>query len=92
MQLLFKGTKYRGDFEKRFIVLKAKQPILFIDEIHTVVVLDQLLGSMDVSCLTKPALANLDVDRNFSGTEAFLVISRRFKDFAMLTNRLLMNV
>ena len=42
MGALLAGTKYRGDFEKRFKALLAelkRQPhgILFIDEIHTII-------------------------------------------------------
>ena len=59
---LIAGTKYRGDFEKRlkevlnFLDTKDK-PILFIDEIHTIIGAGSASGgSLDVSNLLKPAL------------------------------------
>jgi len=61
---LVSGTKYRGDFEKRLkAVLKELEElegaILFIDEIHTIVGAGSTSGgSMDLSNLIKPALAN----------------------------------
>lgn len=60
---LVAGTRYRGDFEERMkAVLKALEfvdkPILFIDEIHTIVGAGTGSGStMDVANLLKPALA-----------------------------------
>ena len=60
---LLAGTKFRGDFEQRVkAVLKAlkkkARSILFIDEIHTIVGAGATSGgSMDVSNLLKPALA-----------------------------------
>ncbi|MBR7540464.1 AAA family ATPase, partial [Mycobacterium tuberculosis] len=61
---LLAGTKYRGDFEKRFKALlnelkKRPQAILFIDEIHTVIGAGATSGgAMDASNLLKPALAS----------------------------------
>jgi len=61
---LLAGTKYRGDFEKRFKALVnelAESPgaILFIDEIHTIIGAGSAGGGvLDVSNLLKPALAN----------------------------------
>jgi ATP-dependent Clp protease ATP-binding subunit ClpA len=59
---LLAGTRYRGDFENRLkAVLQAlaaeESPILFIDEIHTVVGAGSAgRGTMDASNLLKPAL------------------------------------
>jgi len=59
---LIAGTRYRGDFENRLkAVLHAlaelKNPVLFIDEIHTVVGAGSAgRGTMDASNLLKPAL------------------------------------
>ena len=59
---LIAGTKYRGDFEKRLKdVLKflstQEKPILFIDEIHTIIGAGSASGgSLDVSNLLKPEL------------------------------------
>jgi len=64
---LVAGTKYRGDFEKRFkMVLAAlrKEPgaILFIDEIHTIIGAGAASGGvMDASNLIKPILASGDL-------------------------------
>lgn len=59
---LLAGTKYRGDFEKRFKALlgelvKNKKAILFIDEIHTIIGAGAASGGvMDASNLLKPML------------------------------------
>ena len=64
MGALLAGTKYRGDFEKRFKQLLAelhKKPnaILFIDEIHTVIGAGSASGgAMNASNLLKPVLAS----------------------------------
>ncbi|MAZ45782.1 MAG: ATP-dependent Clp protease ATP-binding subunit ClpA [Gammaproteobacteria bacterium] len=61
---LLAGTKYRGDFEKRFkAVLKELQEeegaILFIDEIHTIIGAGAASGGvMDASNLLKPVLTS----------------------------------
>jgi ATP-dependent Clp protease ATP-binding subunit ClpA len=61
---LLAGTKYRGDFEKRFKMLLAdlkKKPhaILFIDEIHTIIGAGAASGGvMDASNLLKPILTS----------------------------------
>ncbi|MCP5179469.1 MAG: ATP-dependent Clp protease ATP-binding subunit ClpA [Pseudomonadales bacterium] len=64
---LLAGTKYRGDFEKRFKMLLAelkKDPgaILFIDEIHTIIGAGAASGGvMDASNLLKPMLASGEI-------------------------------
>ena len=64
---LLAGTKYRGDFEKRFKQLLAelkKQPnaILFIDEIHTIIGAGATSGGvMDASNLLKPLLTSSEL-------------------------------
>ena len=61
---LLAGTKYRGDFEKRFkgvlAELKEKEgAILFIDEIHTIIGAGAASGGvMDASNLLKPILTS----------------------------------
>ncbi|TMO80204.1 ATP-dependent Clp protease ATP-binding subunit ClpA [Pseudoalteromonas sp. S3776] len=61
---LLAGTKYRGDFEKRFkSLLKELQAkpnsILFIDEIHTIIGAGAASGGvMDASNLLKPLLSS----------------------------------
>jgi ATP-dependent Clp protease ATP-binding subunit ClpA len=64
---LLAGTKYRGDFEKRFknvLAQLGKDPgsILFIDEIHTIIGAGAASGGvMDASNLIKPILASGDL-------------------------------
>ncbi len=64
MGALLAGTKYRGDFEKRFKSIIAElqkdpQAILFIDEIHTVIGAGAASGGvLDASNLIKPVLGN----------------------------------
>ncbi|GKX56089.1 ATP-dependent Clp protease ATP-binding subunit ClpA [Leminorella grimontii] len=61
---LLAGTKYRGDFEKRFKALLKqleadKNSILFIDEIHTIIGAGAASGGqVDVANLIKPMLSN----------------------------------
>ena len=61
---LLAGTKYRGDFEKRFKGLLAElqkrdNAILFIDEVHTIVGAGAASGGvMDASNLLKPLLTS----------------------------------
>ncbi len=60
--LLVAGTKYRGEFEDRVKkvmeeVRKAKNVILFIDELHTIIGTGGSEGSLDAANLFKPALA-----------------------------------
>ena len=64
---LLAGTKYRGDFEKRFKALlnelrKRPQAILFIDEIHTIIGAGAASGGvMDASNLLKPLLSSGEI-------------------------------
>ena len=64
---LIAGTKYRGDFEKRLkqvlsFLSKQDNPILFIDEIHTIIGAGSASGgSLDVSNLLKPALGKGEI-------------------------------
>ena len=61
---LLAGTKYRGDFEKRFKAIlkqleKEDQAILFIDEIHTIIGAGAASGGqVDAANLIKPLLSN----------------------------------
>jgi ATP-dependent Clp protease ATP-binding subunit ClpA len=67
MGALLAGTKYRGDFEKRFKGLlhelkKQKKSILFIDEIHTIIGAGAASGGvMDASNLLKPLLSSGEI-------------------------------
>ncbi|WP_439134567.1 ATP-dependent Clp protease ATP-binding subunit ClpA [Pseudomaricurvus sp.] len=64
---LLAGTKYRGDFEKRFKGLLAElrkqdHAVLFIDEIHTIIGAGAASGGvMDASNLLKPLLTSGDL-------------------------------
>ena len=65
MGALLAGTRYRGDFEERRQAggqgagEPPRTPILFIDEIHTVIGAGATSGgAMDASNLLKPALAS----------------------------------
>jgi len=64
---LLAGTKYRGDFEKRFKALlaelkKNEHAILFIDEVHTIIGAGAASGGvMDASNIIKPVLASGDM-------------------------------
>ena len=56
------GTKYRGQFEERMKaimneLIKSRNTILFIDELHTIVGAGGASGSLDASNMFKPALA-----------------------------------
>ncbi len=60
------GTKYRGEFEERMRrILKelenAKDVILFIDELHTIVGAGAAEGAIDAGNILKPALARGDI-------------------------------
>ena len=61
---LLAGTKFRGDFEQRLkgvisALMKKKNAILFIDEIHTIVGAGATSGgTMDASNILKPALSS----------------------------------
>ncbi len=62
LALMVAGTKYRGQFEERIKAVmdeirKAKNVILFIDELHTIVGAGSAEGAMDASNIIKPALA-----------------------------------
>jgi ATP-dependent Clp protease ATP-binding subunit ClpC len=60
------GAKYRGDFEDRIKkclneVKKAKDVILFIDEIHTIVGAGAAEGAIDAANILKPLLARGEI-------------------------------
>ena len=60
------GAKYRGDFEERIKniineVVKHKDIILFIDEIHTIVGAGAAEGAIDAANILKPQLARGDI-------------------------------
>jgi ATP-dependent Clp protease ATP-binding subunit ClpC len=62
LALMVAGTKYRGQFEERIKAVmeeirKAKNIIIFIDELHTIVGAGSAEGAMDASNIIKPALS-----------------------------------
>ncbi len=62
LALMVAGTKYRGQFEERIKAVmdeirRAKNVILFIDEMHTIVGAGAAEGAMDASNIFKPALS-----------------------------------
>ena len=92
MALLVAGTKYRGQFEERIKAIldevrKAKNIILFMDELHTIVGAGSAEGTMDAANIIKPAMARgelqcigattLDEYRKFIEKDAAL--ERRFQ-------------
>jgi ATP-dependent Clp protease ATP-binding subunit ClpC len=62
LAMMVAGTKYRGQFEERIKavmneVKRAKNTILFIDELHTLVGAGGAEGAIDASNVLKPALS-----------------------------------
>ncbi len=62
LALMVAGTKYRGQFEERIKAVmdeirRARNVILFIDELHTIVGAGSAEGTMDASNIIKPALS-----------------------------------
>lgn len=60
------GTKYRGDFEERIKkamdeVREAKDVILFIDEVHTIMGAGSAEGATDAANILKPSLARGEI-------------------------------
>ena len=60
------GTKYRGEFEERVKSLiaearKAKDVILFLDELHTIVGAGSAEGAIDAANILKPALSRGEI-------------------------------
>ncbi len=62
LALMVAGTKYRGQFEERIKavmdeILKSRNVILFVDEMHTLMGAGSAEGTMDASNIIKPALS-----------------------------------
>ncbi len=60
------GAKYRGEFEERLKgamdeIRKAKNIILFIDEMHTIIGAGAAEGAIDAANILKPALARGEI-------------------------------
>ena len=89
---LVAGTKFRGEFEERMQQLldelrKAKDTIIFIDEIHTIVGAGSTQGSLDTANILKPALARGELqtigattlDEYRENSESDSALERRFQ-------------
>jgi len=66
LAMMVAGTKYRGQFEERIKavineVRRAKNVVLFIDELHTLVGAGGAEGAIDASNVLKPALSRGEV-------------------------------
>ncbi|MDR1066259.1 MAG: AAA family ATPase [Clostridiales bacterium] len=91
ISLVVAGTKYRGDFEERMIKLmniisKKENPIVYIDEIHTVVGAGAVSGGgMDATSILKPFLAKGDI--KFIGSTTFEEYKKFFEKDRALSRR-----
>ncbi len=66
LALLIAGTKYRGQFEERIKavineVKRAKNVIMFVDEIHTIVGAGAAEGAIDAANVLKPPLSRGEI-------------------------------
>ena len=66
LAMMVAGTKYRGQFEERIKavmaeVIKVKNVILFIDELHTLVGAGGAEGAIDAANVLKPALSRGEI-------------------------------
>ena len=86
------GTKYRGDFEERIKkiideVREAKNIILFIDEVHTLMGAGSAEGAVDAANILKPSLARGElqvigattIDEYRKNIEKDAALERRFQ-------------
>ena len=93
LAMMVAGTKYRGQFEERIKavmneVRRAKNTILFIDELHTLVGAGGAEGAIDASNVLKPALARGEIqcigattlDEYRKYIEKDSALDRRFQD------------
>ena len=91
MGSLLAGTKYRGDFEERIKrvlreISKEEKPIVYIDEIHTIVGAGAVSGgSMDASNILKPFLADGKV--RFIGSTTYDEYKKHFEKDSALARR-----
>jgi ATP-dependent Clp protease ATP-binding subunit ClpA len=94
---LLAGTRFRGDFEERFKAVlaalsKRPHPILFIDELHSIVGAGATTGgTMDLATLLKPVLASGALKvvgsttfEEFKQIEKDRALSRRFQKVALV--------
>ena len=93
LAMMVAGTKYRGQFEERIKavmneVRRAKNTILFIDELHTLVGAGGAEGAIDAANVLKPALARGEIqcigattlDEHRKYIEKDNALARRFQE------------
>jgi len=91
MATMLAGTKYRGDFEERLIkvieaISRHKAPIVYIDEIHTVVGAGAVgTGSIDAGSILKPYLARGRI--RFIGATTYEEYRKHFEKDRALSRR-----
>ncbi|MFO0874451.1 MAG: ATP-dependent Clp protease ATP-binding subunit [Phycisphaerales bacterium] len=96
LAMMVAGTKYRGQFEERIKavmneVRRAKNIILFIDELHTLVGAGGAEGAIDASNVLKPALSRGEIqcigattyDEYRKYIEKDAALERRFQSIAV---------
>jgi ATP-dependent Clp protease ATP-binding subunit ClpC len=96
LAMMVAGTKYRGQFEERIKavmneVRRAKNVILFIDELHTLVGAGGAEGAIDASNVLKPSLARGEIqcigattyDEYRKYIEKDAALERRFQSIAV---------
>jgi ATP-dependent Clp protease ATP-binding subunit ClpC len=96
LAMMVAGTKYRGQFEERIKavmneVRRAKNVILFIDELHTLVGAGGAEGAIDASNVLKPALSRGEIqcigattfDEYRKYIEKDSALERRFQSIAV---------
>ncbi|MFO0830110.1 MAG: ATP-dependent Clp protease ATP-binding subunit [Phycisphaerales bacterium] len=96
LAMMVAGTKYRGQFEERIKavmneVRRAKNVILFIDELHTLVGAGGAEGAIDASNVLKPSLARGEIqcigattyDEYRKYIEKDAALERRFQPIAV---------
>jgi len=91
MGALVAGTRYRGDFEERLVklleaVAGLKNPIIYIDEIHSVVGTGAVSGgSMDATSIIKPYLSRGEI--RFIGSTTYEEYKKNFEKDRALARR-----
>ena len=96
LAMMVAGTKYRGQFEERIKavmneVRRAKNILLFIDELHTLVGAGGAEGAIDASNVLKPALSRGEIqcigattfDEYRKYIEKDAALERRFQPIAI---------
>ena len=100
LAMMVAGTKYRGQFEERIKavmneVRRAKNVILFIDELHTLVGAGGAEGAIDASNVLKPALSRGEIqcigattfDEYRKYIEKDAALARRFQPITVEPNK-----